>query len=229
MAKIIIVIGEHPVEGTSMSIGRDVAKQLEKKGHEVEFQIIKEKLPKGKTLMVKAGFGNAIRRGTRNFRPKSRSKKVEQIAEKNPNCFVFTFHNFGVKEFYSRTAKQRNEQINKARNRMGGMFDQKTKSIIIQHSEHPRSKTTLPNLFTVEIPAVPKKSIRLDFSVANMQLSRHFGYLGEHMVRGIANKISKIVSGKRMNVRIPRSYPKPIIKRRKISIENKNRKTTRRV
>ena len=218
MAKIFIFAGEHPAETTGIPIARETAKELKKQGHEIEFEIIREKLPKGGTKVGYRASGEPVYQGTRDFRPETRSARVEKAAREHPDCFVFSFHNYGLPDYWSKTLKERNRQIRGARQEYGGIYDPPTRTIIWQHSEHNRANTKLPNLFTVEIPAITTRNERFDFPIANLKLSKQFGYTEKNVAQRIAGKISRIVAGKRMHVMVPKKYPK-IIKRKKIRIK----------
>jgi hypothetical protein len=67
------------------------------------------------------------------------------------------------------------------------------------------------------MPCVTTTNPREDFEMPNYELSKKLGYIGEHMAQGVAQKISGMVSGKRMSVMTPRTFPR-VIKRKKINI-----------
>ncbi len=217
MAKIIIIVGEHPAEATAQRIGMAIVEKLKQQGHDVRFERIHKPLPKGGTLVAYRGSGNPIYQGKFDFRDDARSAQVAKVARENPDSFVFSFHNYGIPDYWGKTAKERNEYFRGTRQQYGGMFDPKTKSIIFQTSEHQQSIRKSPNLFIVEIPAITTENKGLDFPIANHKLSKQFGLTGEHIVQGIASKIHRIVLGKRMSVMKPQTLPR-IIKRKKIRI-----------
>src|SRR3989344_4118135 len=133
MAKIIIFVGEHPAEATAMPIGRAVAAKLKAHGHQVRYERIHGPLPRGGTLVAYRGSGEPIYQGKFDFRDNNRSAQVERVARENPDSFVFSFHNYDIPEYWAKTPKERNEHIHAARQKYGGVYDPKTKSVISQH------------------------------------------------------------------------------------------------
>ncbi|MCX6801939.1 MAG: hypothetical protein NT067_02385 [Candidatus Diapherotrites archaeon] len=211
MAKIIIVAGTHPDEVTSIFYAGLIAKKLKAAGHEVRFAPIRRPLPKGQTLAGWARTELPLYEPTkRNFLDLDREEIERNIAETNPGWFVFRFHNSPANVFEGIKPDEIDKRERIATNQHSASqgdivgFDRKSKATFL----YPTVEGDLPNLFTVEIPAVYKRNARERIEMTDFGLSRKAGFTDERILAGVTKTISRIVSGRKMEVIVPSRHPK---------------------
>jgi len=208
MAKVFIVSGEHVEEVTAMHLAGQIVKELRAMGHDARHVPIQKPLPNRPTITGWTGL-HPLMTGHRDFRDDARSEKRFELAKANPDCFVVMFHNSPVTRDMAMTRKGLNAHLRLAdrnhadRHDAVSLFDPATKTSFFHYPNG------LQNLLLVEIPAVYKRNPHEQIGIADLELSRQARLLGKHMVKGIASKISRIISGERVRVTLPRRGQAP--------------------